>query len=425
MPQETINVGDIICGGKYRLDEIIGEGSMGTVFRAIHLSLGRKVAIKILDPQRLRDRESTERFFREAQALARVKNERVVEIYDIETTEGGIPFIVMELLEGEALDGYLEKKGIIEIGEAIRIIIQILTALSAVHKAGITHRDIKPANIFLTKDGKIKLLDFGIVRTLGSDTITELDLALGTPIYMSLEQARGKRLDFRTDIWSAGVILYEMLTGAVPFSGLNPLAIIEAINHGRFRLPSKLTNIPAKLEGAILKAMARDLDERFQNADEFIEALRPFTFSPPLPEPTPDQTQYYRGFVKTLERESKRPVIVGLILLTLVIVVFVTFFSIYRPASETTSLTSPDSSEPAEHDAGITTHPEPNDVKASKASIEPIPTIEISRTAFDADVGAQKHRKRTRSNKRSPPDTFSKKNPFRSPGGFKRDNPYD
>src|SRR5882762_1621729 len=221
---------------KYRLDAQLGVGGMGTVYRARHLLIDRPVAVKVLNPRFVEDEAAKARFRREAKAAGRLRHTNAVGVTDFGQTSDGYVYIVMELLEGMTLRELLARDAPLDLAHAVSIMLQVSSAVAAAHAAGIIHRDLKPANIFIVQRSDIpsvvKVLDFGIAKlaadSLDDDdhqTLTQVGAMIGTPRYMSPEQCNGSALTPAADVYSLGVILYEMLTGAVPFSGSSPLAI--------------------------------------------------------------------------------------------------------------------------------------------------------------------------------------------------------
>ena len=283
-----------VLGGRYELDEELGSGGMATVYRGTDRVLGRTVAVKVLAPNYARDQGFVARFRREAQAAARMNHPGVVNVYDT-GSDDGTHFIVMEYVQGRTLaevlkqDGRLMPDRAAEVGEAVA------AALSFAHGQGIVHRDIKPANIMITSTGDVKVMDFGIARALTSgDTLTQTATVLGTATYLSPEQAQGEPVDARSDIYSLGVVLYELLAGRPPFSGDSAVSV--AYKHVREEppLPTKLEpGIPSGLEAVTMKALAKNPENRYQSADEMRADLhrartgQPVQATPVLP---PDQT---------------------------------------------------------------------------------------------------------------------------------------
>ncbi|WP_437594846.1 protein kinase domain-containing protein [Sorangium sp. So ce1000] len=274
-----------VIAGKYSVERVIGAGGMGVVVAATHLQLEERVAIKLLLPEAARSRTLAERFVREARAAVKVKSEHVARVTDVGTLESGTPYMVMEYLSGSDLADALRAGGPMPPQAAVEYVLQACEALAEAHAAGIIHRDLKPANLFLTRraDGSpcVKVLDFGIskVATGGADPrITDTKAIMGSPLYMSPEQLKSSRdVDARTDIWSLGVILFELLTGAPPFDGATMPQLCVAIMQG---IPSPLatfrSDVPPALEAVVLRCLEKLPEHRFRHVGELAEALAPF-----------------------------------------------------------------------------------------------------------------------------------------------------
>src|SRR4051794_22407185 len=273
-----------VIAGKYRIEAMIGKGGMGSVWAAMHLGLGQRVAVKLIAKRYASSREARQRFDIEAKAAAQLRSRFVVQVYDNGETEDGTPYIVMELLMGESLDQRIQKHGPLPLDATSRIIGQVGRALSRAHSLGIVHRDLKPENIFLSRsedeDGEIaKVLDFGIAKIKspndGGGSGTRTGAVLGTPLFMSPEQARGlKSVDHRTDVYSLGMVTYMMLTGHSAFSGESFGDILVAICTQP--LPSInliATWLPPGLDAWLHRACAREPAERYQSIDELLEGL--------------------------------------------------------------------------------------------------------------------------------------------------------
>ncbi|MDF2692696.1 MAG: serine/threonine protein kinase, partial [Labilithrix sp.] len=274
--------GDIIAG-RYEVERNIGGGGMGSVVAARHRQLDERVAVKFLHPRLADDVANVERFVREAKAASRIKTEHVIRVHDIGTTEDGLPFIVMELLEGIDL-AHLAARGPVPIALAVDCTLQAAEALAEAHAVGIIHRDIKPSNLWLSqrKDGTplVKVLDFGISKlatTEGDAKLTETQAVFGSPSYMSPEQIRSaKRVDHRTDIWALGVVLYELLTTQLPFDADNVPGVLAAVTADDPRpLRSLRADVPATLEAVIFACLVKDPARRATLA-ELTAGLRPF-----------------------------------------------------------------------------------------------------------------------------------------------------
>ena len=273
--------------GSYKLLEILGEGGMGRVYLAEHTRLGRKVAIKMLRSKFSSNPESIKRFFGEARAVNKIAHENIVEVTDFVTENDGNSYYIMELLNGKSLYDQLKADGPLPLERALPIAIQVANALGAVHEAGIVHRDLKPENIFLAQKSSrkdiVKLLDFGIAKLMEPDQGVSLQqtgvgMILGTPTYMSPEQAGGRGVDSRSDVYSLGIILFELATGQVPFTADTYAEILVQHITQEPRRPStidRLPNpVPLGLEKLILDCLRKDPIERPQKMDEIEERLR-------------------------------------------------------------------------------------------------------------------------------------------------------
>src|SRR5918998_829130 len=254
---------------RYEVGRLLGAGGMAEVFEGRDRLLVRRVAIKVPLAQHAHDPDFAHRFRREAQAAASLSHPNIVGVYDT-GTEDGTHFIVMEYVDGRTLKDVIRAEGPLYPERAAEVCADVCSALIAAHARGLIHRDIKPGNVMLTPDGKVKVMDFGIARATTSETITQTAAVVGTAQYLSPEQAQGQAVDYRSDLYSLGCCLYEMLTGTVPFRGATPVAI--AYRHVREDpAPPRLLNpdIPASLEAVCLKAMAKRPEDRYQTAAEF------------------------------------------------------------------------------------------------------------------------------------------------------------
>ena len=277
-------------GEKYLVRAVLGEGGMGTVFEAQHVALGRAVAVKVLHPKQMRKKESVRRFHQEARAAGAIGHPNICEVYDLGTLDDGRPYLVMERLVGETLADRIKLEGGIPFEDVTDILIQVLSGLVVAHAKGIVHRDIKPENVFLTErvgcPPLAKLLDFGVSKMISpigplrdgeDDTdLTRTGMVMGTPYYMSPEQARGERnLDARVDMYACGVLCYEMVTGRRPFLANNYNSLLLQIISTSPPPPSQFRgNLPPMLGGVIAKAMAHKREDRYQNAAEFQRDLQ-------------------------------------------------------------------------------------------------------------------------------------------------------
>jgi tetratricopeptide (TPR) repeat protein len=259
--------------GKYRIVGEIGRGGMGVVYEAADLKLGRTVALKFLPGELTYDAEARERFVHEAHAASVLDNPHICTIYEIGESGSGQIFIAMALCHGESLRAKV-KRGPLPPAEALSLASQVADGLAAAHESGIVHRDVKPGNILVSKDGTARIADFGLAKIAGEARLTRPGTSVGTVAYMSPEQIRGEDVDARTDVWSLGVVIYEMLTGGLPFHGENEHSFAYAILHSD---PKPLGNLPPGTpEGCgpiIAKAMAKDPADRFASAGEMAEAL--------------------------------------------------------------------------------------------------------------------------------------------------------
>lgn len=257
----------------YHIIEKLGEGGMGVVYKAEDTKLNRIVAIKFLPHQILSNTEERRRFEIEAQAAAALNHPNIATIYAIEETDNDI-FIVMEYIDGIELKEKINK-GITDLDDCIELILQAAEGLKAAHQKGIVHRDIKSSNIMINSSGQIKIMDFGLAKIGGTSHITKVGTTLGTTAYMSPEQAKGEHVDQRTDIWSLGVIIYEMLTRKLPFKGEFEQAVIYSIlNEDPESMTSIRSGIPIKLDQLVRKTLIKDPDHRYQNAEELIGDLK-------------------------------------------------------------------------------------------------------------------------------------------------------
>jgi serine/threonine-protein kinase len=262
--------------GKYRIKQVIGQGAMGVVYRGFDPNIERVVAIKRIRRSKFQEQDWTsiaQRFRREAQAAGRLHHPNIVTVHDY-GEEDGDPYIVMEFVEGVNLGGYLKQKKSLSVGEAVTIMSKLLDALAYSHLKGVIHRDIKPGNVFILENGDVKLSDFGIAKLEQSD-LTQPGLVLGTPSYMSPEQIKGKEIDARSDLFSAGVVFYEMLMGKRPFEGDQIYAVMNNVLTLTPENPCQLNaDISPSLKAVMLKALEKNPDERFQTAGDFATALQ-------------------------------------------------------------------------------------------------------------------------------------------------------
>jgi hypothetical protein len=269
-------VGAIVIGktiSHYEILEELGRGGMGVVYKAEDTKLRRTVALKFLPAQMTRDLEARARFVQEAQAASALDHPNICTIHEIDETDDGSTFIVMACYEGETLKERI-KRGPLDPAEALDIAYQVSEGLHEAHEKEIVHRDVKPANIMVTTRGQVKIMDFGLAKLRGQTVLTREGTTLGTVSYMSPEQARGEEVDHRTDIWSLGVVLYEMLTGRRPFRGEYDQAVIYSILNDDPAAPSGIREeVPPEVDAIVLRALKRNPEERFRSVHEFQQAL--------------------------------------------------------------------------------------------------------------------------------------------------------
>lgn len=273
--------GDVVAG-KYQVQSILGEGGMGSVVAARHVTLGRDVAIKFLHAELATSLDTVARFLREARATSRLESEHVVKILDVDVLPSGAPYIVLERLHGKDLSSHLEARGALPIAEAVQHVVEACEALAEAHAKGLIHRDLKPANLFVDeKPGgrrTTKILDFGIAKSLGTDTVRPTaeagPVVLGSPRYMAPEQARSLEIDARTDVWALGAVLYELVSGKPAFDGETLFQLLARI----VTEPPKPLAVaaPPELEAAIFKCLQKEPGDRFASVAELALAIAPF-----------------------------------------------------------------------------------------------------------------------------------------------------
>ncbi|WP_405890308.1 protein kinase [Streptomyces sp. NBC_00133] len=271
---DSWGIGGVVGDGRYRLTHRLGRGGMAEVFAAEDVRLGRTVAVKLLRPDLAEDPVSKARFTREAQSVAGLNHHAVVAVYDSgEDVVGGqtVPYIVMELVEGRTIRDLLVNAEAPPPEQALIIVSGVLEALAYSHQHGIVHRDIKPANVIITNSGAVKVMDFGIARALhgAQSTMTQTGMVMGTPQYLSPEQALGKAVDHRSDLYATGCLLYELLALRPPFTGETPLSVVYQHVQDIPVPPSEVSDVvPPELDGLVMRSLAKDPDDRFQSAEE-------------------------------------------------------------------------------------------------------------------------------------------------------------
>src|SRR3954463_15464412 len=261
-------VGDVLAD-RYELEELVGTGGMSSVFRAHDRLLDRKVALKILHQHYSSDDDYVERFKREARSVATLSHPNIVTVID-RGEHADRQFIVFEYVEGENLKRMIERRGPAPVPTALELAIQIARGLSFAHQQGLVHRDVKPQNVLLNGDGQAKVTDFGIARSLDvKHGMTQTGTVLGTSDYIAPEQAQGQRVDEHTDIYSLGVVLYELLTGELPFSGDNFVAVaMQHINDPPPRVSDRRPEVPPRVDAAVARALAKRPEDRFATMEE-------------------------------------------------------------------------------------------------------------------------------------------------------------
>jgi tetratricopeptide (TPR) repeat protein/tRNA A-37 threonylcarbamoyl transferase component Bud32 len=263
----------LALAARYEIIEEIGRGGMAVVYKARQKTLERIVALKVLPHQFTHDREFLDRFHREARVASQLRHPHIVTIFD-EGIEQGVHYIAMEYLTGTDLHTFIKRRGKLDSDEAVRIVAPIAEALDYAHKMGVVHRDVKSSNIIGTKTSGLVLMDFGIAHAVAGRKLTRTGTVIGTPEYMSPEQADGREVDARSDIYGLGVVLYECLTGELPFRGDNPLTVINKVIHEEPRRPSEVVGgLNADVDRVIARSMAKEPRERYQSCGEMMSAL--------------------------------------------------------------------------------------------------------------------------------------------------------
>lgn len=271
-PKEELHTGAVFAG-RYQIVEELGTGGMGKVYRAVDKKLNEEVALKFIKPEIASDSKTLERFSQELKIARKIVHKNVGRMYEL-MEDGQAHFITMEFISGQDLRGLIRQSGQLAAGTAVSIAKQICEGLSEAHRLGVVHRDLKPSNIMIDREGQARIMDFGIARSLKGKGITGEGVVIGTPEYMSPEQVEGKEADQRSDIYSLGIILYEMVTGRVPFEGDTPFSVAYKHKHEAPVEPRKLNpQLPDAFNRVILRCMEKDREKRFQTAQELLADL--------------------------------------------------------------------------------------------------------------------------------------------------------
>ncbi|MBK8480515.1 MAG: protein kinase [Proteobacteria bacterium] len=279
---------------KYELLEEVGHGGMAVVFRGRDTHLDREVAVKVLHPHLAKEREAKERFQREAQAVARLRHENIIEIYDYSGADSDESFIVTEFIHGETLKQFVAAHPVAHPELAAMIVIEVCAALAHAHGLSIIHRDIKPENIMIRRDGRVKLTDFGIAQMVELAKLTVTGQLIGSPAYMSPELVTGARVDYRSDVFSVGTLLYQLATAQLPFTGSNAHEVLRRIAEGRFPPPEAASpRVDAQLGAIIRRALARDPEARYPSVVALADDLREFLSAVGLTEVQGELQRYF------------------------------------------------------------------------------------------------------------------------------------
>ncbi len=340
-----------VLDGRYKIQCIIGIGGMAVVFRAHDMLMDRTVAIKMLKNEIANDEESVKRFINESKAVAMMSHPNIVSIYDVSVRED-IKYIVMEYVEGITLKNYMNRRGVLSLREIISYTEQILKALHHAHSKGVIHRDIKPQNIMLLKSGLVKVTDFGIAKLPNAETVTMTDKAIGTVYYISPEQASGVGIDTRSDLYSLGVMMYEMASGQLPFMADSPVSVaMMQINDTPRPLSEVNGNVPKGLEQIVSIAMEKHSEDRYQSAKAMLTQLQTLKENPKtvfkMPKKKPSEQEENGSFISLLLGNGPMfPIIAGVSLSFIILFVICGFFVFNQmmTASQNTSetITVPD-----------------------------------------------------------------------------------
>lgn len=312
---ETHRPSDLRCGavldGRYRVDGLVAVGGMSEVYRGLDLRLERPVALKVMDPRYAGDEHFLTRFTREARAAAGLKHPAVVAVYDqgAGTPGGHPPFLVMELVEGGTLRELLRERGPMPPHAVAAVLSPVLGGLAVAHRAGLVHRDIKPENVLISDDGEVKIADFGLVRAVAEAKITSTSIILGTAAYLAPEQVSTGDMDARGDVYSVGVLVYELLTGRTPFAGDTTLAVAyQRLERDVPRPGSVIEGVPEQFDELVVRATARIPGQRFADAGEMLEELEVIVDELRLPHfrvPAPRRSALHDSTIEPAGRQTK------------------------------------------------------------------------------------------------------------------------
>ena len=317
-------VGETIAE-RYEVEELVGHGGMSSVYKAHDSLLERNVALKILHEQYNADEDFVERFKREARAVAQLQHPNIVTVID-RGEEDDRQFIVFEYIDGENLKERVVRKGRLDVREALEIAVEVARGLAFAHSQGLVHRDVKPQNVLLNGDGRAKVTDFGIARSLDVDGMTQTGTVLGTSNYIAPEQASGQRVDTQSDVYALGVVLYEMLAGEVPFPGES--FVVVAMKHVHEPPPNLLDvrrEVPIRVAAAVDRALEKDPEQRFGSMDAFASELEACLAELDGPEDDSDRTMVIPARQRHAKRKqvSRWPIFIGLLALLAVAAIVV------------------------------------------------------------------------------------------------------
>jgi tRNA A-37 threonylcarbamoyl transferase component Bud32 len=370
----TVITAPRLLSNRYRVEQFIGQGGMASVYRGTDRVLGRKVAIKVLAEQLARDPSFVRRFRREAQAAAGLNHPGIVSVFDT-GSDDGIHYIVMELLEGRTLEQITRAEGRLSPERAVEVAGGVCAGLSAAHDRGLVHRDVKPANVMICPDGSVKVMDFGIARAITSNTLTQTAVTLGTATYLSPEQAQGDPVDLRSDIYSLGVVLYELLTGQPPFTADSAVAV--AYKHVREQPPAPSTlnpDVGPALEGVVLRAMAKDPAHRYQSAGDLGRDLERTRLGSTEPIAIQRTAELPRPVRRSRRRRRLWPAVLILAAAALAAALVVAILSFPQPAGDRSATPAATPSDPSPP-AATTAPPEEPAALTVAAAIDALETV--------------------------------------------------